>query len=92
MKLLYDNSNGKVYHQMVSWIDSSDSDLMSTGILAIGNFARSDAHCINMVESGLSRKLIGTNFFDILYTTKYYFMNVSFPNLVLIKIFLFFYA
>ncbi|KAI4470821.1 rap1 gtpase-gdp dissociation stimulator 1 [Holotrichia oblita] len=58
MKYLYDNGNGKVYRQMMSWIDSQDSDLVSTGILAIGNFARNDMHCIYMVQSGLSKKLI----------------------------------
>lgn len=59
MKYLYDNSNGKVYRQMISWIDSDDADLISTGILAIGNFARNDEHCIHMVKAGLSKKLIG---------------------------------
>ncbi|GJQ68543.1 hypothetical protein Trydic_g17111 [Trypoxylus dichotomus] len=58
MKYLYDESNGKVYHQMISWIDSQDLDLVSTGILAIGNFARNDVHCIHMVQSGLSKRLI----------------------------------
>ncbi|KRT80317.1 Armadillo repeat containing protein, partial [Oryctes borbonicus] len=58
MKYLYDKSNGKVYHQMISWIDCQDLDLVSTGILAIGNFARNDVHCIHMVQSGLSKRLI----------------------------------
>nr|XP_022910252.1 rap1 GTPase-GDP dissociation stimulator 1-B-like [Onthophagus taurus] len=58
MNLLYDNGNGIVYEQMITWMDSSDPDLVSTAVLAIGNFARSDAHCISMVEGELFRKLI----------------------------------
>lgn len=59
MHLLYDNGNGKVYQNMVSWLDTDDIDLVSTGVLAIGNFARKELHCIQMVRSGISKKLIG---------------------------------
>ncbi|KAJ8950000.1 hypothetical protein NQ318_002411 [Aromia moschata] len=58
MYILYDNGKGKVYINMTTWLDSDDSDLLSTGILAIGNFARKDVHCIQMVQSGISKKLI----------------------------------
>ncbi|RZC32954.1 rap1 GTPase-GDP dissociation stimulator 1-B [Asbolus verrucosus] len=59
MYLLYNNGKGKVYENMVTWLDSDDSDLLSTGVLAIGNFARKDTHCIQMVQNGISKKLIG---------------------------------
>lgn len=59
MEFLYDNGKGKVYEQMVFWLNSEDVDLLSTGILAIGNFARNDKHCIQLVDDGLAKKLLG---------------------------------
>lgn len=45
---------------MSSWLEASDVDLMSTGVLALGNFARTDTHCIEMVqEKGLAQRLLG---------------------------------
>lgn len=41
-----------------SWLDSYDIDLLTTGVLAIGNFARTDSHCTDMVERGVMKKLI----------------------------------
>ncbi|KAL1489153.1 hypothetical protein ABEB36_014094 [Hypothenemus hampei] len=58
MDLLYDEGKGKTYTNMLTWLDSNDSDLLSTGILAIGNFARKDTHCIQMVKNGIATKLI----------------------------------
>ncbi|XP_018575957.1 rap1 GTPase-GDP dissociation stimulator 1 [Anoplophora glabripennis] len=58
MYMLYNNGEGQVYCNMITWLDSDDSDLLSTGILAIGNFARRDIHCIQMVKNGISKKLI----------------------------------
>lgn len=60
MTLLYADGNGKVYKHMLSWLHSDDIDLMITGVLAIGNFARNDAHCIKMVHEGVSETLLGT--------------------------------
>lgn len=62
MELLYDKGKGKVYQNMVTWLDSDDPDLLSTGVLAIGNFARKDTHCIQMVQHGISKKLISINY------------------------------
>lgn len=59
MEYLYENGNGAVYKDMILWLNSEDVDLMSTGILAIGNFARNDSHCIQMVENGLVNTLLG---------------------------------
>ncbi|XP_066151798.1 GTPase-GDP dissociation stimulator vimar [Euwallacea fornicatus] len=58
MDELYNDGKGKMYCNMLTWLDSDDSDLLSTGILAIGNFARKDTHCIQMVKSGIAKKLI----------------------------------
>lgn len=58
---LYDNANGTVYKQMTTWLNSEDVDLLSTGILVMGNFARKDSHCIQMVNNGLGNQLLGKN-------------------------------
>ncbi|VEN49595.1 unnamed protein product [Callosobruchus maculatus] len=58
MNLLYNNGNGKMYKNVVSWLNTSDEKLLSTAVLALGNFARKDLHCIEMVSSGISKKLI----------------------------------
>ena len=39
-------------------MDSEDVELLTTGILALGNFARTDLHCIHMVENGIMHKLL----------------------------------
>ena len=46
------------------WLDSSDEYLVTTSVLALGNFARTDNHCIKMVEDKVLLKLI-----DILKTS-----------------------
>ncbi|BFG06166.1 rap1 GTPase-GDP dissociation stimulator 1 [Drosophila madeirensis] len=43
---------------MVDWLDSSDIDLLTTGVLALGNFARTDSHCIYFVEQQTMNKLL----------------------------------
>lgn len=43
---------------MQQWLESEDVDLMTTGVLALGNFARTDNHCIKMVEDNVTGKLI----------------------------------
>ncbi|CAG9831995.1 unnamed protein product [Diabrotica balteata] len=58
MNLLYKNGQGLLYKKTLALLESDDKDLLSTGILAIGNFARKDTHCIEMVNDGLSKKLI----------------------------------
>lgn len=58
MNFLYDNSEGLVYKKLVEWLESIDEDLQITAVLAMGNFARTDAHCRRMVEQGIHRKLL----------------------------------
>jgi len=43
---------------MVDWLDSTDIDLLTTGVLALGNFARTDSHCIYFVEQQTMNKLL----------------------------------
>lgn len=40
------------------WLDSTDEYLITTSVLALGNFARTDNHCIKMVEDKVLLKLI----------------------------------
>jgi hypothetical protein len=40
MNTLYAEGKGKVFQQMMSWLSSGDEDLQTTGVLAMGNFAR----------------------------------------------------
>lgn len=44
---------------MEDWLDSYDVDLLTTGVLALGNFARTDSHCIEMVQRNITKKLLG---------------------------------
>ncbi|KFB46919.1 AGAP005262-PA-like protein [Anopheles sinensis] len=43
---------------MEDWLDSYDVELLTTGVLALGNFARTDSHCIYMVEKKIVHKLL----------------------------------
>uniref|UniRef100_A0A182JHJ3 UNC-45/Cro1/She4 central domain-containing protein n=2 Tax=Anopheles atroparvus TaxID=41427 RepID=A0A182JHJ3_ANOAO len=43
---------------MEAWLDSNDVELLTTGVLALGNFARTDSHCIYMVENKIVHKLL----------------------------------
>lgn len=44
---------------MSTWLKATDNDLIATGVLALGNFARTDSHCIEMVqERGLAKELL----------------------------------
>lgn len=43
---------------MNTWLTSDDGDLMTTSVLALGNFARTDNHCIRMVQDNMHVKLI----------------------------------
>lgn len=55
MHYLYSTS---LLKNMEDWLDSEDVDLLTTGVLALGNFARTDSHCIYMVENKTMNKLL----------------------------------
>ncbi|EDW08629.2 LOW QUALITY PROTEIN: uncharacterized protein Dmoj_GI20062 [Drosophila mojavensis] len=55
MHYLYTTS---LLKNMVDWLDSTDIDLLTTGVLALGNFARTDSHCIYFVEQQTMNKLL----------------------------------
>ncbi|XP_050717360.1 rap1 GTPase-GDP dissociation stimulator 1-like isoform X1 [Eriocheir sinensis] len=58
MGIIYSGGSGPVYQELVEWLTSELEDLQIAGALAMGNFARSDAHCIQMVQSGIAEKLL----------------------------------
>lgn len=43
---------------MNTWLENDDVDLMTTSVLALGNFARTDEHCTRMVEDNMHIQLI----------------------------------
>lgn len=55
MHYLYSTS---LLKNMEDWLESDDVDLLTTGVLALGNFARTDSHCIHMVENKVMNKLL----------------------------------
>lgn len=52
---------------MEDWLDSYDIDLLTTGVLALGNFARTDSHCIEMVQRNITTKLLGIQFIQTIF-------------------------
>lgn len=64
------------------WLDSYDVDLLTTGVLALGNFARTDSHCIYMVENNIMKKLLGKVYFLNIYIVLCY--KIVFPCFLVI--------
>ncbi|GFQ73517.1 rap1 GTPase-GDP dissociation stimulator 1-A [Trichonephila clavata] len=57
MELLWENGQGVVYKETLSWLKSNDENLLIAGALATGNFARKDSHCIQMLADGVVEQL-----------------------------------
>ncbi|KAM3961933.1 LOW QUALITY PROTEIN: visceral mesodermal armadillo-repeats [Aphomia sociella] len=58
MHTLYNNGVGEVYITMVKWLESPNYNLLATAVLAIGNFARQDNYCTQMMEEKIFDKLL----------------------------------
>nr|XP_026486303.1 rap1 GTPase-GDP dissociation stimulator 1 [Vanessa tameamea] len=58
MNILYNNGEGEVYLTMVRWLDSKNYQLLTTAVLAIGNFARRDDYCTQMMDDKIFDKLL----------------------------------
>ncbi|XP_041975968.1 rap1 GTPase-GDP dissociation stimulator 1 [Aricia agestis] len=58
MEHLYRKGTGEVYRTMVRWLDSDNHQLLTTGTLAIGNFARKDEYCLQLMENKIFDKLL----------------------------------
>lgn len=59
MHILYNKGSGEVYLTVVKWLDTTDYNLLTTAMLAIGNFARQDDYCVQMMQDGIYDKLLG---------------------------------
>jgi hypothetical protein len=62
MNTLYAEGKGKVFQQMMSWLSSGDEDLQITGVLAMGNFARTGKYQNNREVREQERSI--HNFWD----------------------------
>lgn len=58
MKYLYDDGKGKVYTEILAWLSHPEESVQVAGALAIGNFARNDAHCIQIVAHQVIKDLL----------------------------------
>lgn len=58
MEKLYGGGEGLVFKQCIKWLAADTDSVRVLGALAIGNFARSDAHCRQLVDSGLVDSLL----------------------------------
>ncbi|XP_077291236.1 visceral mesodermal armadillo-repeats [Arctopsyche grandis] len=58
MNILYADGSGEFYLSMIDSLSSDDVELAITSILAIGNFARTDTHCMHMMDTGVFVKLM----------------------------------
>ncbi|CAH0627431.1 unnamed protein product [Chrysodeixis includens] len=58
MEILYNNGVGEVYVTMVKWLNSPNYHLLTTAVLAIGNFARQDDYCSQMMQDKIFDKLL----------------------------------
>ncbi|XP_045534406.1 rap1 GTPase-GDP dissociation stimulator 1-B [Papilio machaon] len=60
MRALYGAGAGEVYLQAVRWLETADDDLplLSTALLAVGNFARDDRYCLQMMGNNIYDKLL----------------------------------
>ncbi|XP_074645613.1 rap1 GTPase-GDP dissociation stimulator 1-like [Tubulanus polymorphus] len=58
MEILYDNGKGLIFEETKKWLSCSHDHLKMSGALAMGNFARSDVHCIQLVKDGITEELL----------------------------------
>ncbi|XP_071235815.1 rap1 GTPase-GDP dissociation stimulator 1-like isoform X1 [Salvelinus alpinus] len=53
MQKCFGEGTGVVYRDVLSWLQSSNTQLQLSGALAIANFARNDSNCVKMLELGV---------------------------------------
>ncbi|XP_015203333.1 rap1 GTPase-GDP dissociation stimulator 1 [Lepisosteus oculatus] len=53
MQKCFGDGTGSIYQDVLSWLQSSNTQLQLSGALAIANFARNDGNCVRMVELGV---------------------------------------
>ncbi|XP_059144115.1 rap1 GTPase-GDP dissociation stimulator 1-like isoform X2 [Physella acuta] len=58
MEKLYMGGTGPILLQSIAWLSSEKDTLKALGTLAIGNFARRDTYCLQLVEMGIIEQLV----------------------------------
>ncbi|XP_077438364.1 rap1 GTPase-GDP dissociation stimulator 1 [Vanacampus margaritifer] len=53
MQKCFSEGSGMVYQDVLSWLQSSNTQLQLSGALAIANFARNDSNCVKMMDLGV---------------------------------------
>ncbi|KAJ8248453.1 hypothetical protein GJAV_G00242170 [Gymnothorax javanicus] len=53
MQKCFGDGTGTVYQDVLSWLQSPNTQLQLSGALAIANFARNDSNCVRMLELGV---------------------------------------
>ncbi|XP_019737805.1 rap1 GTPase-GDP dissociation stimulator 1 [Hippocampus comes] len=53
MQKCFGEGSGMVYQDVLSWLQSSNTQLQLSGALAIANFARNDSNCVKMMDLGV---------------------------------------
>ncbi|KAM4730330.1 rap1 GTPase-GDP dissociation stimulator 1-B isoform 1-T1 [Anableps anableps] len=53
MQKCFGEGSGVVYQDILSWLQSSNTQLQLSGALAIANFARNDNNCVKMLDLGV---------------------------------------
>ncbi|KAG5266642.1 hypothetical protein AALO_G00234520 [Alosa alosa] len=53
MQKCFGEGTGSIYKDVLSWLQSSNTQLQLAGALAIANFARNDSNCVKMLELGV---------------------------------------
>ncbi|XP_051504910.1 rap1 GTPase-GDP dissociation stimulator 1-B isoform X2 [Myxocyprinus asiaticus] len=58
MQKCFGEGTGTVYQDVLSWLQSSNTELQLSGALAIANFARNDSNCVKMLELGVVPRIL----------------------------------
>ncbi|XP_041646009.1 rap1 GTPase-GDP dissociation stimulator 1 [Cheilinus undulatus] len=58
MQKCFGEGSGLVYRDVLSWLQSSNTQLQLSGALAIANFARNDSNCVKMFDLGVVPHLL----------------------------------
>lgn len=58
MQKCFGDGSATVYQDILSWLQSPNTQLQLSGALAIANFARNDGNCIQMVDSGVVSQIL----------------------------------
>uniref|UniRef100_A0A665UPH9 Si:dkey-191g9.5 n=1 Tax=Echeneis naucrates TaxID=173247 RepID=A0A665UPH9_ECHNA len=53
MQKCFGEGSGRIYQDVLSWLQSSNTQLQLSGALAIANFARNDSNCLKMLDLGV---------------------------------------